>query len=124
MAFGAFINYYSTSLAMDTPSIAFNSIYTVAMFVVLGAWPLIVTVRFSLAIKDFPMVQKSSIFSIGGDLHEGGERDDPRLIQAKTKQGRKGSFKKKKKKRVVAKVKQNHLNRITLVLAKTTQMII
>ena len=74
MAFAVCINTSNMSLA--TPSLAFNTIYAAVMGIVLVGWPIFVTIKFALALKNMPQLKLQSLIPQNSiDMQEGGEKE-------------------------------------------------
>ena len=77
MAFAVCIN--ASALNMETKTEGFNTIYTYIMGSVLLFWPLVVTVRFSKALKNMPsisvLLKKEKPATTISELNEGGQEE-------------------------------------------------
>ena len=78
MAFITCIN--SSVMSMDNASKGFNTIYTGAMIVLLIGWPLVVTAKFALALRNLPkaasVFELAGLANVGSEMKEGGSKEE------------------------------------------------
>lgn len=93
MAFVSGIN--AQAMSLETVSKGFNSVYTVVMIALLTAWPIYVTVKLALELKNLPkaasVLELAGVSSNANEINEGGEKEEEvkKVITAKTKKGKK-----------------------------------